>query len=174
MSEPLRVLIVEDTPSDAELVVRELNRSGFDTEWFRVDTETDYLDRLHAGLDVILSDYEMPQFSGQRALELLQQQKLDVPFILLSGTIGEDLAVEAMKQGATDYLLKDRLARLGPAVRLAMAQFRLRRMRAITETALRESEERLNLAHGCVGMGHPNRYRLLLPGVLRNRGRGFL
>ena len=153
MSEPLRVLIVEDTPSDADLIVRELRRTGFAPEWVRVDTEPEYLDRLHSGLDVILSDYQMPQFSGPRALEILKKVGLDVPFIILSGTIGEDLAVEAMKQGASDYLLKDRLARLGPAVRLALAQSRMEKMRAITESALRQSEERLKLALSSSHMG---------------------
>lgn len=151
--EPLRVLIVEDTPSDAELVVRELFRAGFAPEWLRVDTESEYQDRLHGNLDVILSDYQMPEFSGPRALEILKSVGLDVPFILLSGTIGEDMAVEAMKQGASDYLLKDRLARLGPAIRLAMAQSRMRKMRSVTESALRESEERLKLALSSSRMG---------------------
>ena len=153
MSEPLRVLIVEDTPSDADLIVRELRRTGFAPEWVRVDTEPEYLDRLHSGLDIILSDYQMPQFSGPRALEILKKVGLEVPFIILSGAIGEDLAVEAMKQGASDYLLKDRLARLGPAVRLALAQSRMGKMRAITESALRQSEERLKLALSSSHMG---------------------
>ncbi len=153
MSEPLRVLIVEDTPSDADLIVRELRRTGFTPEWVRVDTEPEYLSHLHNGLDIILSDYQMPQFSGPRALEILKKVGLDVPFIILSGTIGEDLAVEAMKQGASDYLLKDRLARLGPAVRLAIAQSRMGKMRAITESALRQSEERLKLALSSSRMG---------------------
>jgi PAS domain S-box-containing protein len=136
----LRVLIAEDNPTDAELVLRELRRSGFDPEWHRVDTEAEYLDRLHTGLDIILSDYEMPQFGGTRALELLQKNGMDVPFIIISGTIGEDTAVAAIKQGAADYLLKDRLTRLGPAVSQALEQARLRRERRQTEESLRQSE----------------------------------
>ena len=142
MKEPLRVLIAEDNPADAELIVQELRRAGFDPEWHVVDTEADYLSRLHPDLDVILSDYGMPQFNASRALELAHERGFDVPFIIVSGTIGEDVAVEAMKQGAADYLLKDRLARLGPAIKRAMIQTRLRKVRALTEDALRESEER--------------------------------
>ena len=127
MKPPLRVLIAEDNPADAELLVRELRRAGFEPEWVRVDTEAEYAAQLHADLDIILSDYEMPQFSGPRALELLQARGLDVPFFIISGTIGEDTAVAMMKLGATDYLLKDRLTRLGTAVSQAMEQARLRR-----------------------------------------------
>src|SRR4051812_8438711 len=112
MPRPLRVLLVEDRPTDAELVVRELRRAGFAPEWKRVDTEAAFAESLSPELDIILSDYDMPQFSGPRALELLREHDLETPFILISGTIGEDTAVAAMKKGATDYLLKDRLARL--------------------------------------------------------------
>src|ERR1700674_4198182 len=109
----LRVLIVEDNPADAELVLRELRRAGFKPDSKRVDTEAEYLTNLDPTLDIILSDYAMPQFSGLRALELLKEREVDVPFILVSGTIGEETAVSAMRSGAADYLLKDRLARLG-------------------------------------------------------------
>jgi PAS domain S-box-containing protein len=126
MKRTIRVLIVEDNPADAELVVRELHRAGFDPQWQRVDTEAEFLDRLHPDLDIILSDYSMPQFDGLRALELLKQGGRDVPFIFISGTLGEEKAVEAMKQGVTDYLLKDRITRLGNAVERALEQKRLR------------------------------------------------
>ncbi|MEO5959897.1 MAG: response regulator [Opitutaceae bacterium] len=126
MPRPLRVLIAEDNPADAELLVRELRRAGFEPEWHRVETESDYLARINDAFDLVLSDYDMPQFSGPRALELLQQSGREIPLIIVSGTIGEDMAVAAMKQGASDYLLKDRLARLGPAVLRALEQQRLR------------------------------------------------
>ena len=84
--------------------------------WRRVETEEDYLAHLQAGLDVILADYTLPQFDALRALQLLQERGGDIPFLIVSATIGEELAVSAMRQGAADYLLKDRLARLGPAV----------------------------------------------------------
>jgi len=140
MPQPLKVLIVEDNSADAELVVRELRRAGFDPDWQRVDTEAEYLERLHSELDLVLSDYVMPQFSGLRALELLKLRGLDIPFIIVSGTIGEDTAVAAMKLGAADYLLKDRLARLGVAVTNAMTESRLRRER-------RQADEALRIAH---------------------------
>jgi PAS domain S-box-containing protein len=142
MPGPLRVLLVEDCPSDAELVLRELSRAGFSPKWQRVDTERDFAASLHPDLDIILSDFEMPGFSGLRALEVIQELGFEIPFILISGTIGEETAVDAMKKGAADYFLKDRLARLGPAVTLALKQSVARRERLLAATALRESEDR--------------------------------
>ncbi|MGA2053234.1 MAG: PAS domain S-box protein [Opitutales bacterium] len=137
MPQPLKMLLVEDSPDDAILLVRELLRAGFDPQWTRVDTEADYLASLHAGLDLVISDYAMPQFDGLRALELLKQRGLDIPFIIVSGTIGEDTAVTAMKNGASDYLIKDRLTRLGPAVSHALDKARLRRESMQTEKELK-------------------------------------
>ena len=142
MKQPLRVLIAEDNPDDTELILRELRRAGFDPEWERVDTEAGYLGRLDPGLDIILSDCDMPQFSGSRALQLLRERGLDIPFIIVSGTIGEDSAVAAMKQGAADYLLKDRMARLGPAVVLALEQRRLHKESELAGEAMRQSEHK--------------------------------
>ena len=143
MSTPLRVLILEDKLSDAELSVLELHRSGFEPDWQRVETESDYVSHLDSALDLILADYSLPQFDGLRALQLLQQSGLDIPFILISGTVGEEVAVEAMKQGADDYLLKDRLTRLGPAVRSALEQKLLRDERKLAKEALWETESQL-------------------------------
>ena len=108
MPQSLKVLLVEDNPDDAKMVLRELKRGGFEPISQRVDTEVAFLDSLHSDLDFILSDYAMPEFSGLRALELLKKSGLEIPFVLISGTIGEDTAVQAMKLGATDYLLKER------------------------------------------------------------------
>ena len=143
MGQPLRILFVEDNPEDTELALRELRRAGFAPEWSRVETEAAFLAQLNPGLDIILSDFKMPQFDGLQALRLLMARTPDIPFIIVSGTIGEDTAVEAMKLGATDYLLKDRLARLGPAVKRALEQRRVRTERRQAEAALRESEDRL-------------------------------
>jgi PAS domain S-box-containing protein len=143
MPQALKVLVVEDNLQDAELVVRELRRAGFEPAWQRVDTEAAYLDQLQPGLDLVISDYAMPQFSGLRALELLKQRGIDLPFILVSGTIGEETAVAAMKQGAADYLLKDRLARLGEAVNHALEEGRLRRERRQADDALRIANAQL-------------------------------
>ncbi len=142
MSRPLRVLIAEDKADDAELIVRELRRAGYAPDWVRVDTEADFAARLSPDLDVILSDYAMPEFSGLRALEVLHEHGLEIPFLIISGTIGEDTAVAAMKQGAADYLLKDRLARLGPAIHHALEQGRLRREGRQAEEAMRQSEHK--------------------------------
>ncbi len=143
MSQPLRVLLAEDNPNDSELVLRALRQAGFDPDWTRVETETDYLDQLMPDLDIILSDYEMPTFNGPRALELLKQSGYDIPFIIISGTIGEDVAVDMMRLGATDYLLKDRLVRREISVRQALEQWRLRRERAKAAEALKQSEQEL-------------------------------
>ena len=144
MSRPLKVLIAEDSAGDAELIVRELRKAGFDPDWRRVETEPDFVAALSPDLDIILSDFEMPQFSGIRALEVLREHALEVPFILISGTIGEEIAVAAMKSGATDYLLKDRLARLGPAIGHALEQGRLRRERIDAGTKFRTVFEAAN------------------------------
>ncbi len=151
--QPLRILIAEDSPADAELILRELRRSGFEPEWERVDTESDYLERLHSGVEIVLSDYEMPQFSGPRALELLRESGLDIPFIIISGTIGEDIAVEVMKLGASDYLLKDRLARLGLAVSHALDQARLRAERKNAEASLLVSQTTMAAAQQIAHFG---------------------
>jgi two-component system, cell cycle sensor histidine kinase and response regulator CckA len=132
---PLKALILEDSASDAKLMLHELRRSGFAVDGERVQTESDYLARLTPELDVILCDFHLPGFDAQRALELLQARDLDVPFIVVSGAIGEDVAVEMMRRGAADYLFKDRLSRLGAAIGNALEKRR-------SAAALRESERR--------------------------------
>ena len=143
MSTPLRVLIVEDSEDDALLILRELRRGDYDPTFERVDTP----DALNAALagqtwDVVIADYSMPRFSGLDALRLLQESRLDLPFIVVSGTIGEDVAVAAMKAGAHDYVMKDNLARLVPAVRRELREAETRLARKQAEEALRESEGR--------------------------------
>jgi len=139
---PLRLLIVEDRAADAELMVAELQRAGFAPAWERVETEADFVARLGQPYDAILCDYKLPQFDGLRALYLMQSHGLDLPFIIVSGTIGEDVAVHALQQGADDYLLKDRLARLGLAITHAMDQKHLRDQQRRALAALQESEAR--------------------------------
>lgn len=142
MLTPLRVLILEDSLSDTELMLYELRSSGFEVNWQRVETEPDYLSQLDADFDVILSDFYMPQFDAMRALRLLQERGLNIPFIIVTGSISEEVAVECMKQGAADYLLKDRLVRLGQAVKHAVQQKKLRDEKRQAEVALQESKER--------------------------------
>ena len=145
MNRQLRVLLVEDNPADADLVLRELRRAGYDPAWHRVDGEAEYLEQLQPGLDIILSDYQVPGFGGPRALELRNEHGLAmIPFIIISGTIGEDLAVEAMKLGAADYLLKDRLARLGLAVRQAVEKGRMLEERLQDQEELRRTHEEMH------------------------------
>jgi len=122
-------------------MVRELRRAGFEPEWLRVDTEPDYAANLRPDLDVILCDYTMPDFSGLRALEVLRENRMDIPFIIVSGAIGEETAVAVMKQGAADYLLKDRLVRLGPAVSMALDQCRLRREGELAKEATEKANQ---------------------------------
>ena len=139
---PLKLLLVEDDPLDAELVLRELRRAGYEPDFRRVDTEEDFLAALSADLQLILSDYDLPSFQGLRALELVQEHGLDLPFIVVSGTIGEETAVAAIKQGASDYLLKGALTRLGQAVAQALHQAEMRRERHQMQAALRRAEAR--------------------------------
>src|SRR5947209_2099318 len=122
----LRVLVVEDRPADAELMAAELRRAGFTFDWQRVDSERDFLSQLNPHPDIILADFHMPQFAGLRALQILKDRGLDIPLIIVSGSIGEEVAVNAMQQGASDYLLKDRLIRLGAAVNRALEAKHLR------------------------------------------------
>ena len=117
MNIPLAVLIVEDSESDAQLIVRLLKKAGYDL----VYEQTETLEQMRAALekqnwDVVISDYHLPQFDGRAALELLKEKQQDIPFIVVSGAIGEETAVAMMKAGAHDYLMKGNLARLVPAV----------------------------------------------------------
>ena len=139
----LRVLIVEDSETDAKLVLRELKRTWPDLTSRRVDTPED-LDRelTDAEWDVVISDWSMPQFNALAALAQVSGRGLDVPFIIVSGTIGEEIAVEAMRAGARDFLLKDRLARLGPAVARELAEHQVRMSRGRAEAGWREAEAR--------------------------------
>ncbi|MGE3277810.1 MAG: response regulator [Vicinamibacterales bacterium] len=142
----LRALLVEDNEADALLVVRHLTRAGFCLDWRRVDSEADYTAALPERWDVIVSDYNMPGFDAHRALELLHQRRSDCPFIVVSGSIGEETAVDLLRQGATDYLLKDRIGRLGSAVARALEGRRRRYAQSAAEQALARTEERMRFA----------------------------
>ena len=138
MSTSLNLLLLEDSPADAELMIEALRESGFDPTFRRVQSKDAYLRELDQPPDFILSDYSMPQFTARDALRLMKERGLDLPFIIVSGCIGEEMAVECMKAGAADYLLKDRLGRLGHAVTQA-----LERKQLIEEK--RQAEQRLFL-----------------------------
>lgn len=147
MQEQFRILIVEDVPTDAELEMRELRRGGLEFEMRRVETRAEFereLDQFEP--HVILSDFSLPAFDGLRALEIAHQSRPDIPFIFVSGTIGEERAIEALKRGATDYVLKSNLRRLVTAVRRALQDAADRAARKRAEQQLRESEERFQMA----------------------------
>ena len=134
----LRVLFVEDDPVDTELAVRELQKSGFTMKWQRVDTQADFMNRLTQDPpDIIISDDAMPQFSAGEALQCLRESGLTIPFIVVSHAIGEEEAVQLMRNGAADYLRKDRMGRLGEAVRHALEEQRLRSQYAGAQEELR-------------------------------------
>ena len=147
MTTPLKCLIVEDSADDAELIVRELRRAGYAPEWTVVQTEPDFLAALKQLPDIILSDYSMPQFNGVRAVELSLASGLNIPCILISGTVGEDVAIEALRRGATDYLLKDRITRLGMAVKNALDQKLLRAERKQADAEIQKQLQELQRWH---------------------------
>ena len=126
-SHAIRALILEDNRSDALLLLGALKNDGFDVEYVHVDSEDEFRRALDQDFDVILSDYSLPQFEALQALAIGRERAPDVPFIMISGTIGEATAVEVMKAGAADYLLKDRLGRLGGAVARALEMRRVKR-----------------------------------------------
>ena len=125
MTTALRVLIIEDVPDEAELMVRHLSQAGLTLDWRRVDTEAEFLTELGSLPTSILADWRLPHFSGLRALQVMPERGLDIPFVIVSGSIGEETAIDAMRQGAYDYVLKDRPARLGQAVEHALGDKRL-------------------------------------------------
>lgn len=146
MKQPLRVLVVEDSEFDAKMLVRLLDRGGYATTYERVQTADDMARALTSKeWDLVLSDYNLPGFNATLALQLLQATKLDLPFIIVSGGIGEDIAVAAMKSGANDYLMKGNLARLVPAVERELRDAAVRKARQKAESELRESEQRYRL-----------------------------
>jgi hypothetical protein len=143
-STKLRVLLVEDNPSDVELVLCALRKDGFDVSSDVVQTVEDFRLRIHTtDYDLILADYNLPQWSGMEAVEILNHENLDVPLIVVTGYLGEEKAVECIKRGATDCVLKDHLARLPFSVARAMQEKRLRQQRSRSEEELARSNAEL-------------------------------
>jgi PAS domain S-box-containing protein len=154
MSELLHVLIVEDLEDDALLVLRELRRDGFKVVWERVETADALRTALtHGCWDLLISDYCLPSFNAAAALQILKQSQLDIPFIVVSGTIGETVAVELMKAGASDYLMKGNLTRLPEAVRREVREAQIRAERQQAAIELDQTKERLQLAIEGSGIG---------------------
>ncbi|MGC4097049.1 MAG: response regulator [Nitrospira sp.] len=126
IDKPLRVLLLEDQETDAELMVRELKRAGFNPQWERIDTEQQFLTRLEDPCDLILSDNTLPAFNALAALTHLRERRIDIPVVIVSGSIGEEQAVALLHHGAADYVMKDRPDRLGAAVARVLQEKRLR------------------------------------------------
>src|SRR5258708_28873351 len=140
MPTPLKLLILEDNAFDAELEVGKLQAAGYDCDWQQVQTREEFeasLDRTE--FELILADYNLPNFDGLSALSLLRERGLEIPFVLISGTLGEERAIESLKAGATDYVMKERLERLAPVVAPALNQRLERASRRAAQHALRDA-----------------------------------
>ena len=146
----LRVLMVENSEDDVLLIIRELNKGGYNPVYERVETATAMKKALQEKqLDIILCDYKMPEFNAPSAIALLKEANIDVPLIIVSGTIGEDVAVECMRLGAQDYIMKGNLSRLCPAIARELEESEVRKKQRQAESqretaleALRQSEEK--------------------------------
>jgi len=151
----LCILHLEDDPNDASLVEAMLQTHGFTCGTTCVQTQADFVHRLERGdVDLILSDFSLPQFDGMAALEIAHAKWPDIPFILVSGTVGEELAIKSLKSGATDYILKERLARLGPAVCRALQEVEDRAKRKKLEHAFMQSQKMEVLGQLAAGVAH--------------------
>ncbi|ODV06245.1 MAG: hypothetical protein ABT20_13020 [Rubrivivax sp. SCN 70-15] len=144
VAQPVRLLHLEDSEPDHALAMAQLRRGGLDVRSERIESRAEFEQALQRRWDVILSDYNLPGFSGLEALQMLRDSGLLLPFILVSGEIGEDTAVEAMRNGASDYLLKNNLARLAPAIEHAIAAARTQRAHRQADRELQASRRQLS------------------------------
>ncbi len=141
MQDPLNVLIIEDNESDADLVTRQLEKAGMAGLVLRVESADELKEALqNRSWDIVVADYSLPQFDAPAALKIVREVDSDIPFIVVSGTVGEDTAVQMMKSGAQDYLMKGSLTRLVPAINRELAEARNRKNHRLAQVALRESE----------------------------------
>src|SRR5580704_10476429 len=154
MSEPLRVLFVDDPEKDVFLLLRQLKKGGFEPHYKRVDDAITLRTALQSEeWQIVISDFHMPNFDGLMALQVFKKAGHDIPFILVSATVGEETAVLAMKQGAHDYIMKGNLARLAPVVQRELLESDTRRQQRRTELALQQSEDQLRQSQKMEAMG---------------------
>jgi diguanylate cyclase (GGDEF)-like protein/PAS domain S-box-containing protein len=192
MTTSLKVLILEDNVSDAELMLHELRKAGFSLDYRIVNTEADYIANLENEFDVILADFSLPQFDAPQALALMQKKKLDIPFIVVTGAVGDELAAECIKKGATDYVLKDRLPRLGHAVNQALQKILIKQERQLAEVRaqhlqdvlravlnvnhliVREKAPRILLAEACTILQQARGYKMVWIGLINKNNKLIL
>ncbi len=143
MQKKLKLLLIEDSLDDTKLLIRQIEKSGYELEYTRVETEKQLKGALECEKwDFVISDYSLPNFTGLSAINIIKQLGVDIPIIIVSGAIGEDIAVEAMKAGAHDYIMKDNLARLSPAIERELREVQIREERRQAVNSLRESEQK--------------------------------
>jgi DNA-binding NtrC family response regulator len=159
MKTKLHLLLIEDSPDDSELITRELKRAGYDIAYERVETEAALRDALaREPWDAVLCDFTLPQFSGKMALPIVKECDADLPFIYVSGTIGEEVAVEAMKSGAHDYVMKHNLKRLAPSLERELREAQVRK-----KARRLEGEEKRLIAELQTALNEVKRLSGLLP-----------
>lgn len=153
MDKPLRVLLIEDSEDDALLILRELRKGGYAPVYERVETEFAMRSALSSQQwDVILSDYNMPEFRGSEALSVFRESGIEAPFIIVSGAVGEEKAVQLMKDGAHDYIMKDNLKRLVPAIERELKESEDRKSRRIAEDSYRKSDFVVNASRDLMAL----------------------
>ena len=155
MGIPLKILLIEDSEDDALLLIREIRKGGYSPEYRRVDNAEEMISALDSEVwDIVLADYALPGFSGMEALEILSEKDLNLPAIMISGKMGEESAIEAMKAGANDYIIKGKYSRLVPAIERELREAEVRRERRDALDELRRSEERYRILYE----GNPSMY----------------